>query len=150
MKGHLEGAMLHLRALRDEIDEMLAKLTSTMSSPPATGAGSATSDPPQPRGRLEDIFEPPVLAALVRDGQISSRDVLSLLGKKYMGPLANAWRLRARRAGRDYETLVKKSQTGPGGTAVFTLTDTGRQLLGPIAEAADVSTGTEQPVPPPV
>ena len=147
MEGHLQSAVLHLRALRDEIDEMLAELTSISTVPAA--AGSSTNDLVQPRGRLEDIFEPPVLAALVRDGQISSGEVLNLLpGKEHMGPLANAWRLRARRAGHDYETLVKKSKTGPGGTTVFTLTDKGRQLLGPIVEAAGTaSERTEQPPP---
>lgn len=138
MEDHLQSAVHHLRALRDEIDGMLARLDPMISSKPAA-TPTLPLAPAGANGRVEDIFEPPVLAALVERGKLSSREIAALLpGTKRVGPIINAWRLRAQRAGHDYLSLVTKSSGGPAGT-IFTLTEKGRQLLAPIVAVADVA-----------
>ena len=140
MENHLQAAVRHLSALRDEIDGMLVKLASVMSSLPAT-PGAQPAAPAEPNGRVEDIFEPAVLAAFIERGKLSSREIAALLpGTKRVGPIINAWRLRAQRAGHDYLSLVAKSSGGPAGT-IYTLTEKGRQLLAPIATAAERAAG---------
>ena len=138
MENHLQAAVRHLSALRDEIDGMLVKLASVMSSLPAT-PGAQPAAPAEPNGRVEDIFEPDVLAAFIERGKLSSKEIAALLpGTKRVGPIINAWRLRAQRAGHDYLSLVTKSSGGAAGT-IFTLTEKGRQLLAPIVAVADVA-----------
>lgn len=138
MEDHLQSALRHLRALRDEIDGVLARLDPTGSPKPAVTPAPSVA-PAKPNGRVSDIFEPVVLAALVERGKLSSREIAALLpGTKRVGPIINAWRLRAQRAGHDYLSLVTKSSGGPEGS-IFTLTEKGRQLLAPIAAVADVA-----------
>jgi len=122
-----------MRARLDEVDRMIAR------------AAAETS--PKPRRRrskpltVGDIFEPPVLRALLTTPSLSTGELALLFPGKRLGPIVSAWKRRARSASVDFDELVQQTSTSDGRKA-YSLSDEGRRVFLAVAATMDEAPAT--------
>ena len=125
----LKGLKDEVLARMSELDVVLAELPET-SPAPAPEPAPPKNPPRRPATRLSELIDPRVMAVLVRDGEISSKDIRSILGVELLGPVMSAWKRRCTTLGADLDALLVKDRS-ESGKNIYRVTLLGRKHLVP-------------------